>query len=66
MKRLFFVITAIFLFVLGTNAQTKKDGTPEMRYEANKGTYNNTYSSPPRQTNNAYQAITIKDGATSL
>ena len=50
MKKLFFVIIAIFLFALVSNAQTKKDGTPDMRYKANKETYNNTYSSPPRQT----------------
>ncbi|MEO9210445.1 MAG: hypothetical protein ABI208_05070 [Ginsengibacter sp.] len=50
MKKLFFVITAIFLFALVTNAQTKKDGTPDMRYKANKETYNNTYSSPSQQT----------------
>lgn len=50
MKKLFLIISAIFLFVLGTDAQTKKDGTPDMRYKANKETYNNTYSSPSQRT----------------
>ncbi|MEO9257902.1 MAG: hypothetical protein ABI207_05945 [Crocinitomicaceae bacterium] len=35
---------------MGTSAQTKKDGTPDMRYKANKETYNSTYSPPARQT----------------
>ncbi len=40
-----------FLFVsLGANAQLKKDGTPDMRYKANKETYGNSYSSPSQST----------------
>jgi hypothetical protein len=37
----FFAITALSLF-----AQTKKDGTPDMRYKANKQTQINTYTVP--------------------
>ena len=70
MKKLFSVITVIFLFVFVANAQTKKNGMPDMRYKANKETYNNTYSSPTLQTttsNKPSQAGTIRpvyDGQT--
>jgi hypothetical protein len=38
------------LLSLGANAQTKKDGTPDMRYKANKETYGNSYSTPSYST----------------
>ena len=34
------------LFAFAANAQTKRDGTPDMRYRANKETYGNSYSTP--------------------
>ena len=49
MKKKLLILTAFFLSVIGANAQTKKNGAPDMRYKANKETYSNTYS-PPRQT----------------
>ena len=42
-------IVAIFAFTFLTinlSAQLKKDGTPDMRFKANKETYGNSYSSP--------------------
>lgn len=52
-------IFAITLFSVGLSAQLKKDGTPDMRYKANKEMYgtsaglNSTYNTPsytaPRQ-----------------
>ena len=39
MKKVFFILTILTLSVIGLNAQTKKDGTPDMRYKANKQTY---------------------------
>jgi hypothetical protein len=39
------------LFAFAANAQTKKDGTPDMRYKANKETYGNTYSTPKTERN---------------
>lgn len=39
MKKVFFLLTILTLSVIGLNAQTKKDGTPDMRYNANKQTY---------------------------
>lgn len=48
------------MFAVGVNAQTKKDGTPEIRYKSNKQTYSTpTYSAPktttPRNYNNGGQ-----------
>jgi hypothetical protein len=37
MKKLFLRTLAMTLFALSSNAQTKKDGTPDMRYSSNKG-----------------------------
>lgn len=39
------------LFAFGVNAQTKKDGTPDMRYKANKEMYGTpSYSTPSYST----------------
>ena len=39
------------LFLIGVNAQTKKDGTPDMRYNSNKQTYStHSYSTPSSTT----------------
>jgi hypothetical protein len=46
MKKLFLLIAALTVFALDSSAQTKKDGTPDMRYRANKEAYGNTYSTP--------------------
>ena len=46
MKKFFFLIAAMTLLALFATAQTKKNGTPDMRYSANKQVYGNTYSSP--------------------
>lgn len=39
-----FLLTLLLAFT--TNAQLKKDGTPDMRYKANKQAYGNSYSTP--------------------
>jgi hypothetical protein len=49
MKNLILTFAAIILFAIGVNAQTKKDGTPDMRYKANKDMYGG-YSSPSYST----------------
>ncbi len=47
MKKVFFILTTMTLFIIGVNAQTKKDGTPDMRYNSNKQTYSTpSYSTP--------------------
>lgn len=50
MKKAIFILTIMTLFTLGVNAQTKKDGTPDMRYKSNKETYGNSYSTPKSTT----------------
>lgn len=48
-------ITLLFALLLSFAlfAQTKKDGTPDMRYRANKQAYGNTYSTPkPKKERN--------------
>ena len=42
MRKAIFISVALILFAFTTNAQTKKDGTPDMRYNANKQTYGTT------------------------
>jgi hypothetical protein len=50
MKKSFLIMAIMALLSLGANAQTKKDGTPDMRYKANKETYGNSYSTPSYST----------------
>ena len=50
MKKLLMISAAIALLALGVNAQTKKDGTPDMRYKANKQTYSSPSYSTPKTT----------------
>ena len=50
MKKLVFTIATLLICAFGVNAQTKKDGTPDMRYNSNKQTYSNTYSTPSTTT----------------
>lgn len=46
MKKSLLIMAIMALLSLGANAQTKKDGTPDMRYRGNKETYGNSYSTP--------------------
>lgn len=46
MKKVIFTIGILFFGAISVTAQTKKDGTPDMRYKANKQTYGNSYSTP--------------------
>ena len=39
MKKLILALLIVFSFAFGANAQYKKDGTPDMRYKANKSIY---------------------------
>jgi hypothetical protein len=50
MKKLFFLTVMLTITALGVNAQSKKDGTPDMRYKANKEMYGNSYSIPSYST----------------
>lgn len=46
MKKTFLALAFLTLLSISVSAQTKKDGTPDMRYKANKETYGNSYSTP--------------------
>lgn len=52
MKKLIFSVAFTLFCVFGVKAQTKKDGTPDMRYKANKETYGNSYSTPKSSSSN--------------
>ena len=41
-----FIFAIFTLLNLSLNAQTKKDGTPDMRYNSNKQSYGSSYSTP--------------------
>ncbi len=60
MKKAIFILTIMALFSFSVTAQTKKDGTPDMRYKANKQTYGNSYSTPsysaPKTVTPSYSA----------
>ena len=49
MKKILSLFAAMTLFAFTANAQTKKDGTPDMRYNSNKQAYGNSYSAPVRE-----------------
>ncbi|MBP8945271.1 MAG: hypothetical protein KBG25_05120 [Paludibacteraceae bacterium] len=50
MKKTLLIFATMLLLAFGLNAQTKKDGTPDMRYKANKEMYGNSYSTPSYST----------------
>ncbi len=51
MKKEIFILAVSTLLTLSVNAQTKKDGTADMRYKANKETYSNSYSTQKTERN---------------
>ena len=53
MKKLSILLVTITLLLFGltANAQFKKDGTPDMRYTANKQTFGSSYSAPTNNYN---------------
>lgn len=50
MNKYFFLTIFSIGLALSLNAQTKKDGSPDMRYKSNKEIYGNSYSSPNSST----------------
>lgn len=54
MKRAFLALTVLTFLSINVSAQTKKDGTPDMRYKVNKQTYGNNYSTPSYPTPKTY------------
>lgn len=55
MKKTLLILTILALFSITVSAQTKKDGTPDMRYKANKQSYSTpSYSAPKSSTTRNY------------
>ncbi len=50
MKKLLFLTSFLLVTSLFVTAQLKKDGTPDMRFKANKQTYGDSYSAPSYPT----------------
>lgn len=50
MKKTLFILAISAFFTLSVNAQIKKDGTPDMRYNSNKQTYGNSFFTPKIST----------------
>ena len=63
MKKYIFLIIVSVLFFYSANAQYKKNGQPDMRYNANKGTSGYNYSTPS-YSNSGYQNSYIKKNGT--
>jgi len=50
MKKILLLSAILGFIAFGASAQTKKDGTPDMRYKANKEMNGNSYSTPSYST----------------
>jgi hypothetical protein len=46
MKKSIFIFAIMAVLSFSANAQNKKDGTPDMRYNSNKKTFGRSYSTP--------------------
>ena len=65
MKKVFSILPFVFLFVLAANAQTKKNGMPDMRYKSNKEIYStNSTTTTRRTTTSTYSPRPVYDGQT--
>ena len=64
MKIFLYLSAVLIISTLSLFAQTKKDGTPDMRYKANKQTNVNTSSVPKTNTNVRYQSGYLKENGT--
>lgn len=50
-----FLLFTMSVVCLVSNAQYKKDGTPDMRYKSNKSSYNYSQTYPPTPSRTTYQ-----------
>lgn len=69
MKKTALLFAFLIGFIFASNAQNKKDGTPDMRYNSNKQTYGSSYASPNMTTptynsDSRYQSGYIRDNGT--
>ena len=63
MKKTIFLFALLTIFIVSASAQYKKDGTPDMRYNANKQAYGNSYSTPST-TSNTNSSVRQQNGYT--
>lgn len=63
MKKTIFLFSLLTILIVSASAQYKKDGTPDMRYKANKQEYGNTYSTPTT-TSNTNSSVRYQSGYT--
>lgn len=63
MKKTIFILSLLAGIVFNANAQYKKDGTPDMRYSANKQSYS-TYTPSTSSSSVRYQSGYVKDNGT--
>ena len=64
MKKLLLFSLLITLIAFSSFAQTKKDGTPDMRYNSNKGSLGSTYSSTKSSSTNFNDSRPVYSGQT--
>lgn len=64
MKKLIFVFVAVLLFALNSNAQTKKNGSPDMRYRSNKQSTSTTYTAPKQSSTTLSGSRPVYSGQT--
>lgn len=67
MRKIFLLTSVLVITAFGLLAQTKKDGTPDMRYKVNKQTQVNTYTVPSNTNKSVrYQSGYTKDNGTTV
>lgn len=64
MKKGTLLCSIFMLLSICLNAQTKRDGTPDMRYSSNKQTYSTTYTQPSPSTTSYSNSRPIYSGQT--
>ena len=66
MKKTALLFAFLTGFIFASSAQTKKDGTPDMRYNSNKSTFGSSYSTPTPtyNTESRYQSGYTRDNGT--
>jgi hypothetical protein len=63
MKKTIFLFALMTILIVSASAQYKKNGTPDMRYNANKQAYGNSYSTPT-STSNTNPSVRNQSGYT--
>src|SRR5947199_5303326 len=62
MKKFFFIASLLATFIINVNGQTKKDGTPDKRFNSNK--QSSTYQTPTAPSTSKSSSRPIYNGQT--